>query len=425
MKLRYNYKLYPNNKQKTILNNHFFTSNQAFNICLNLIQNEFKLNKILKRNNIIPSYYTDSQLDNKVKTILKHRNLSFNTKVLQQSRKNFKDSMTKFYKSLKTDNKNGMIDFKTSSSTSGSFETTAEQYKIKDYINSKGEVSKRWKVLRLFNQSFKFRYHRSLPSKPKTITILVKDGDYEVSFVVEKKLKIRKSKYSEEYNKSSNYKNSSNLKSIGLDINLDSLDLGTKRKHKAFKISFKNDNLIVKNSKKIKKLQRKQSRRIIKSKKSKTKLSKAFNKTQVKINKLYTKNSNKKTFNLHLLTNQIINYIKENKFNHLVVEDLDVKSMTSKKNINKFIGKTKSKSMKRNILQVSFGKILGQLIYKCALNEIYITKVDPVNTSRSCSRCSHIKQDLNLSDRIYNCDNCGLEIARDLNACINILKKAD
>ena len=34
-----------------------------------------------------------------------------------------------------------------------------------------------------------------------------------------------------------------------------------------------------------------------------------------------------------------------------------------------------------------------------------------------------LKKDLKLNDRIYKCCNCGLEIDRDYNASINILRK--
>ena len=37
-----------------------------------------------------------------------------------------------------------------------------------------------------------------------------------------------------------------------------------------------------------------------------------------------------------------------------------------------------------------------------------------------CHGCGSRKIDLKLSDRIYICDNCGLEIDRDLNASLNI-----
>ena len=38
-----------------------------------------------------------------------------------------------------------------------------------------------------------------------------------------------------------------------------------------------------------------------------------------------------------------------------------------------------------------------------------------------CSCCGNIKKDLKLKDRVYKCDNCGLEIDRDYNASLNLM----
>jgi transposase len=37
-------------------------------------------------------------------------------------------------------------------------------------------------------------------------------------------------------------------------------------------------------------------------------------------------------------------------------------------------------------------------------------------SSKTCSRCSNVKDRLDLSERTYHCDVCGLDIDRDLNA---------
>jgi putative transposase len=49
--------------------------------------------------------------------------------------------------------------------------------------------------------------------------------------------------------------------------------------------------------------------------------------------------------------------------------------------------------------------------------------VNPQNTSKTCSECEN-KQNIPLSEREFNCENCGLKIDRDLNAAKNILKRA-
>jgi putative transposase len=57
----------------------------------------------------------------------------------------------------------------------------------------------------------------------------------------------------------------------------------------------------------------------------------------------------------------------------------------------------------------------------------YGTKVEIVDrwfpSSKTCSKCGH-KQDMKLSDRVFNCSSCGYSIDRDLNAAIN-LENAD
>ncbi len=65
-----------------------------------------------------------------------------------------------------------------------------------------------------------------------------------------------------------------------------------------------------------------------------------------------------------------------------------------------------------------------QLEYK---QSFYGTKVEIVDrwfpSSKTCSSCGH-KQDMKLSDRVFNCGSCGYCIDRDLNAAIN-LENAD
>ena len=67
-----------------------------------------------------------------------------------------------------------------------------------------------------------------------------------------------------------------------------------------------------------------------------------------------------------------------------------------------------------------FDEIRRQLVYKQAH---YGTKVELVDrwypSSKSCSKCKHV-QDMNLSDRVFNCQKCGHSQDRDENASINL-----
>ena len=127
MKLRYNYKIYPNKSQQLLLQNHFFTTNQIYNTCLNLNFNQYENNLQLKERSLDQYYLSSTQLDQQVKNILTKRNLEYNTKIIQQARKNFQDSLGRFFKSFSENNIFGKLKFKKSNFKYGNLETTSEQ----------------------------------------------------------------------------------------------------------------------------------------------------------------------------------------------------------------------------------------------------------------------------------------------------------
>ncbi|MCX6056490.1 MAG: zinc ribbon domain-containing protein [Chloroflexi bacterium] len=50
-------------------------------------------------------------------------------------------------------------------------------------------------------------------------------------------------------------------------------------------------------------------------------------------------------------------------------------------------------------------------------------RVNPANTSKTCSACGAVFENFDLSVRWVVC-NCGLSMNRDINAAINFLKRA-
>ena len=56
------------------------------------------------------------------------------------------------------------------------------------------------------------------------------------------------------------------------------------------------------------------------------------------------------------------------------------------------------------------------------LNGKLFVKVPPQYTSKTCSRCGTINNNLKLSDRIFVCPTCNFKEHRDINASINILR---
>lgn len=86
-------------------------------------------------------------------------------------------------------------------------------------------------------------------------------------------------------------------------------------------------------------------------------------------------------------------------------------------------GMTKNKHLSKYVFEQGLFRFITQMRYKCAWYGIDFVQVDRFYPSfKTCSNCGHIKKDLKLSDRIYKCPECGLEIDRDFNAALNLEK---
>src|SRR6266566_38390 len=73
------------------------------------------------------------------------------------------------------------------------------------------------------------------------------------------------------------------------------------------------------------------------------------------------------------------------------------------------------------VSDASFFEVKRQLLYKAEQYGGYVQLVDRwFASSKTCSACGWVDEDLNLGDRVFNCEACGLSIDRDLNAARNI-----
>ena len=161
--------------------------------------------------------------------------------------------------------------------------------------------------------------------------------------------------------------------------------------------------------KKLKREQRKLSRRCKLAKDSDKKLSdsKNYQKQKKKVAKIHNKIRNKRKDFVNKLSTKIIN-------NHdiICIEDLNIKGML------------KNHKLAKSISDVSWSEFVRQLEYKANWYGRKIVKVPTFYpSSKTCSSCGNIKETLTLSERIYHCEYCGLEVDRDYNASINILRK--
>ena len=79
-------------------------------------------------------------------------------------------------------------------------------------------------------------------------------------------------------------------------------------------------------------------------------------------------------------------------------------------------------NLSQSILDSSWSKFFYMLSCKAESAGKILIKVDPGNTSKECSICGNV-QDMPLSERMYNCSECGIAVDRDVNAATNILKR--
>ena len=92
-------------------------------------------------------------------------------------------------------------------------------------------------------------------------------------------------------------------------------------------------------------------------------------------------------------------------FKRIGIEDLNVRGMV------------RNRHLARSIMDGNFGEFRRQLEYKA---RFYGARIVVANrwfpSSKTCSCCGSVKDELDLSQRTFHCDDCGFECDRDLNA---------
>jgi putative transposase len=94
----------------------------------------------------------------------------------------------------------------------------------------------------------------------------------------------------------------------------------------------------------------------------------------------------------------------------IVVEDLNVRGLSRG-------------WLSRSVADVGWGTFLRMLEYKAKwYGATLIVAPRSFPSTRLCSRCGHLHGEIPLSQRVFHCEACGLEMDRDLNAAINLRK---
>ena len=200
-------------------------------------------------------------------------------------------------------------------------------------------------------------------------------------------------------------KTNSNPKTQAIGIDLGLKEFGVCSNGMVFKNINKTPN-IKKLEKKLKREQRKLSRKYENLKQrggSATKQN--ISKQKLKVARLHERLGNIRTDYINKVVSQLI----EQNPSSITIEDLNIKGMMSNKHLSK------------SISQQKFYEFRVKLTDKCNQNDIELRIVDRwYPSSKTCSQCGSYKSDLKLSDRIYKCNDCGIEIDRDFNASLNL-----
>ena len=119
------------------------------------------------------------------------------------------------------------------------------------------------------------------------------------------------------------------------------------------------------------------------------------------------------------ITNQRLDYI--HKVTHQLTSDNQAVSAIFVEDLN-VAGLLKNHKIAQAISDVSLGKFYEILGYKCKWNGINLIKINRFSpSSKRCSCCGHINQELTLSMREWICEICNTNHDRDFNASQNIL----
>ena len=163
--------------------------------------------------------------------------------------------------------------------------------------------------------------------------------------------------------------------------------------------TYENIKILKNNLKKLKYNQRQLSKKM--------KGSSSRNKQKIKLATIHEKITNVRKDYLHKVSTEIVK-------NHdiISVEDLAVKNIM------------KNHKLAQAMSDVSLGSLYSMLEYKCDWNDKQFIKIDRFfPSSKMCSNCGWINQDLTLNVREWTCSSCGKKHDRDFNASKNILKQ--
>lgn len=358
------YRLYPNKKQKNLLDQYLGSDRFIWNHFL-----EFNI-KNYKETKKFVFFYDLSKLLTKLKQEKEYSWLNdIPAHILQQALKKLSDTLGSFKKLNR-----GFPKFKSRKVHCDSFRLSEHKhdFKIKE---SEGRI-KFPKGLGLV----KVKFHRPIIGTPKSVTVTRdKAGEYYVSIMCEVDNLIPEL-----------VKNIQNA--VGVDVGVKTLAVTSNGEE------FKNNKHLRKADKKNKLHQRRLAR--------KKRDSKNCEKQRKRYAKFRKRTTNRQTDDIRQTASSIA---KNNDL--IVLETLNL------------LGMLKNHKLARSLSEASLGKLINEIVWQCKKRGKYLIFIDQwFPSSQTCSSCGYINKEVkNLKIREWDCPQCGTHHNRDINASINIL----
>ena len=365
MNKAYNFRLYPNKEQEVLFNKTFgcvrFVYNKMLEERINIYE-QYKDNKEVLKKQKLPTpakYKAEFEWLKEVDSL-----------ALANAQMNLQTAYNNFFR----DKSVGFPKFKSKHKDKASYTTN----------NVNNNIKIEGKKIKLPKLGFvKVKFHRQIPQNQiiKSCTISkTPTGKYYISILVEFEKYIQPITPKEE-----------NV--LGLDMDMKNLytdSQGIRADYPRF---------YHKTLDKLKKEQRKLSKCV--------KGSNNRNKQRLKVAKLHEKVANQRKDFLHKKSRELTN-----KYDVIVIEDLNMKAMSQCLNLGKSVSDN------------AWGIFTTFLKYKLEDVGKQLIKIDKwFPSSKTCNECGEINHDLQLSDREWMCKSCGSIIDRDYNAAKNIRNK--
>ncbi|PTD93418.1 transposase [archaeon SCG-AAA382B04] len=363
MNLSYKYRLYPSEKDKKVLEKNLDLCRQVYN---------HFLEKLNKKDETPSRYELQKQLPKLKKKWTELKQV--HSKVLQMVLKQLYDNL----KSLSEQKRNGYKVGKLRCKGEEWFKTieyNQSGFKLKRTENrlDKLRLSKIGKI--------PIQLHRELEEEAKGVIIKRNNtGEWYAIFQTEQETEKQ------------NSVNSDDVEAVGIDLGIQNFIVDSDSNR------VEHPKNVEKAEEQLKKAQRNLSR--------KEKGSNNHKKQRKRVAKLHEQVKNRRMDFLHKLSNAYVN-----KYDRIVLEDLNISSMVQ--------GKMNSK----NTLDSGWRKFIQLLLYKAESAGIEVVLVDPKDTSKKCSQCG-VKTNKPLWQREHSCPSCGYKTDRDYNAAQNILEKS-